>query len=476
MAAPVVIAPGYHSCASPRKRGCVTNPILNMFGHAVQAMHGQVEPDTPQRVRIAAAADWLAHTRAGLLFVWACYIVPRAAILLIDVAPTSDGGWYFSRAEMLADGRGYLESDGLPTAFWPPGLSLVLSLVFRVFGPSLLAAGLFNLACGVLAGWLVLKLGRQLFGSEMAARSGLLLLAVYPNSIGYFPLVMTEVFYTTLLLAICWLVAARRSDWWLVAAGVLVGIATLVKAQTIVLVPLLFAIELLRETPFWRRVPAAAMRTALVLALGLLTVLPWSIRNHDQLGHWVLVSTNGGHTLLTGNNDSADGGYTPQDPVVQAVLAKGLPEIERDAVQKDLAIAWIADNPGKFLALMPSKFWQLWGPDGEAMWFFEAAAPSFERNRGLYLAVRYVNQVWYGLLLAGFIATFVAMSVRCLRSGARWTDWWLLPYGIAAYVTAIALVFSGQSRFHYPAMPFVCMACGWLVAQLWSRRSRSAGG
>jgi len=28
----------------------------------------------------------------------------------------------------------------------------------------------------------------------------------------------------------------------------------------------------------------------------------------------------------------------------------------------------------------------------------------------------------------------------------------------------IAMVFSGQSRFHYPAMPFVAMAAGWLLA------------
>ncbi len=51
------------------------------------------------------------------------------------------------------------------------------------------------------------------------------------------------------------------------------------------------------------------------------------------------------------------------------------------------------------------------------------------------------------------------------RAGLRWIDWWLLPYGMVAYPTAIGLIFSGQSRFHYPVMPFVCMACGWLVAE-----------
>jgi hypothetical protein len=30
----------------------------------------------------------------------------------------------------------------------------------------------------------------------------------------------------------------------------------------------------------------------------------------------------------------------------------------------------------------------------------------------------------------------------------------------------IAMVFSGQSRFHYPAMPFLCMVAGWLIVRV----------
>jgi hypothetical protein len=41
----------------------------------------------------------------------------------------------------------------------------------------------------------------------------------------------------------------------------------------------------------------------------------------------------------------------------------------------------------------------------------------------------------------------------------------VLPYGIALYPSAIAMVFSGQSRFHYPVMPFVCVTAGWLLAR-----------
>jgi hypothetical protein len=62
---------------------------------------------------------------------------------------------------------------------------------------------------------------------------------------------------------------------------------------------------------------------------------------------------------------------------------------------------------------------------------------------------------------------FAWAAVILLRGTVRVSeyrfDWWILPYAIALYPTAIALVFSGQSRFHYPVMPFVAMCSGWLL-------------
>lgn len=449
-------------------------------------MDGQIRLEGPrvpghsrrQARKWARAADWtgwLARSRSALVLLWLAWLLPRAALLLITPTPTSDALWYYEQAIALAAGDGYLDGNGQPTAFWPPGWPMALSLVFRLTGPSLVALGLFNLACGAVAAWLTLDLGRRLFGSELAGRLGLLLLALYPNNIGYFPLALTEVFYTTLLLAGCWLLIARHSALALVAAGVIFGFATLVKAQTLVVIPLILGIELLREPGLFRRLPAVVLRMALLLAIAALTVLPWSARNHQQLGAWVAVSTNGGFTLLTGNNDSARGDYTPQDPVVKALEARAeLDEVERDAEAKRLALDWLEANPDGFIKLMPMKLARLWLPDGEALWAFEGGSQAFAAHPAPFWAVRYANQAYYAALLLGFAAAFAWMLRQRRRQAKRWIDWWLLPYGIAAYPTLIALVFSGQSRFHYPAMPFVCMACGWLLAELLLRRGNSS--
>lgn len=420
---------------------------------------------------------WFERSRGALLLLAAIYLVPRALLILFNITPTSDADFYYTRAVSMADGLGYLSNKGHATAFWPPGWSMALSAVFSAFGSSIAAIGLFNLACAALAGWLVLDLGRRLFGSEMAARTGLLLLALYPNNAAYVPLALTEVFYTTLLLAACWLLIGRSGSsgpGWLrlVAAGVVMGVATLVKSQTLVVVPLVLGIGVLQAPNFWRAIPGAAARITLVIAVAVLVIAPWTLRNHRELGAWVAVSSNGGITLLTGNNDSANGGYTPEDPVVQALNARTeLTELEYDAEAKRLGFAWIKANPGRFAAVMPLKLLRLWGPDGEAIWSYERGAAAYPANAGLFFAVRLANQAWYFLLLLGFAIAALVMVRQRLQAAQKLAGWWLLPYAIAAYPTAICLIFSGQSRFHFPVMPFIAMSCGWLLAEWLTRRN-----
>jgi len=411
-----------------------------------------------------ALIERIAASRRTLALIWLAYLLPRAVMLRLIPVPWSDAEWYVSRAALLADGYGYLDAAGRPTAFWPPGWPWVLSLLFRVTGPSLPAMALFNLVCALITGWLLYDLTRKLTGREAAARLALLLYAVYPNAAAYVPLGLTEVFYTLLLLAGCRLLIDQHSWPKLALAGAVFALATLVKTQTPAVVPLIFAIGLLRRADWVRALPGAAGRMALVLAVMALGVLPWTLRNHAVFDAWVPVSTNGGHTLLTGNNDSADGGYIPHDPMVEQHLATGGGEIAQDTRARQLATRWIARHPGRFLTLAPLKLYELWGSDGEAQWNYERGLSSYEANEQLIVALRIANQIYYFALLGIFAVAAAAIPLRRRRAGEPVADWWLLPYVIALYLSAIAVVFSGQSRFHFPVMPLVAMACAMLLA------------
>jgi hypothetical protein len=190
------------------------------------------------------------------------------------------------------------------------------------------------------------------------------------------------------------------------------------------------------------------------------------------MGAWIPVSTNGGITLLTGNNDSARGGFTPDDALVKALDArKGLSEMEYDAEASRLGKEWIKAHPAEFVKLMPMKLFRLWGPDGEGQWAYETNSAGYRAAPFAFTMLRAANQLWYFALL-GLFAVAAVLMIRKRRAGReRVIDWWVLPYGIALYPSAIAMVFSGQSRFHYPVMPFACMAAGWVLAVWLERRA-----
>jgi hypothetical protein len=407
--------------------------------------------------------------RGGIPVLFIIYLLPRVAVLFLDPQPFSDAGWYFNRGIALAFGHGYSEG-GVLTAFWPPGWPLVVSVLIRLFGVSLIVVQIFNLVCSMATAWLTLDLGRRLFKSELGARIGLLLLAIYPNAIGYVPLVWTEVFYTMLLLLGCWLIVACRSAITLTIAGLVFGLATLVKTQTLIVIPLIFGIDFLRGQVSFKAVTTTLIKCAAVVAFALVVVFPWSYRNYQVFGEWVLVSTNGGLTLLTGNNPSARGDYTQDDPLVTTITRSVTNQTEVDKEAKRRAVQWIKDNPSRFVALLPLKAFRLWIPNGESEWSYQAGYKMYERYVSWFRTVRYINQVYYLCLLIMFVWTGWLLFVQ-KKGISQAIDWWALPHALALYLTIIAFVFSGQSRFHYPIMPFVMMCCGWFVVSLYSGNS-----
>jgi hypothetical protein len=167
---------------------------------------------------------------------------------------------------------------------------------------------------------------------------------------------------------------------------------------------------------------------------------------------------------LTGNNPSARGDYTQDDHLVTSIPRTVATQLAVDKEARRRAIQWITDHPHEFLLLMPLKVFRLWGPDGEAEHAFQLGYKDYERYVVAFRTVRYLNQAYYVCLLAGFCWTGLILLRGRRRVSEYRFDWWLLPYAIALYPTAIAVVFFGQSRYHYPVMPFVTMCCGWLFA------------
>lgn len=419
-----------------------------------------------------AAAGWgarlieaLNHPRF-LPLCFGLFIALRVLVLLVPVDPVSDAEWYFKRALVMAAGQGYSE-NGVPTAFWPVGYPAFLAGLFSVFGGSVLVGQIANVLLAAATFPLVYLTARQIFRDEAAARLALLLLAIYPNNIAYAALMATETLFTFLLLLATWLLLRSRSLPSLLAAGLVFGLATLVKSQTILLIPPLVLLAGWQRWA-WRPIWLGIARSVLVLAVAIAAVSPWSWRNQQVLGQWIMVSTNGGISLLCGNNPSVVGDYrrdfSCDDPIFEGVRFSVADQVAADKRARDIAFQWIRDNPGDFVGMFPKKIFRLWAPDGEAEWAYQAGSPVYDANATVFRAVRVINQGIYTLMLAAALAAIAVLALR------RAPPVVFLGLAVAAVHTVVSMVFSGQSRYHFPAMPYLIAYAAWIAVWLASRR------
>lgn len=411
----------------------------------------------PVPLRILAA-PWFMPACLTLAFVL------RAMILMVPLEQSSDFLWYFQRAAGLAHGEGFADR-GVLTAFWPVGWPGALAALFTVTGVSTFAGQLANLAMGVLVCWITAILGERLTGRRAVGRLAALLIAIYPNQVAYVPLLSTEIFYELLLLLGVLLLVRERAATGLVA-GLVFGVATLTKAQSLVLPGfLLLWVWLARPSwPALRRL--AGVGCAAYVAL-ILVVAPWTYRNWSVFHSFIPVSTNGGWTLLTGNNPQARGDYTPDTVLAEGINRDPADQVAMDRVARQRGIAWIKANPGRFLELLPAKAVRLWVPDGEAEWFYARGLAGYQHYSTLSRFVRIVNQAYYFLLV---LAAFPAM-VLLLRGRLGTTPWAHVGVALFVLTTLISLVFSGQSRFHFSLMPFVAIYAAWFMVGRSARRS-----
>ncbi|NKB19982.1 MAG: glycosyl transferase [Alphaproteobacteria bacterium] len=401
-----------------------------------------------------------------VIWCFGLFILLRALILLIPLEMVSDADWYFSRAIGIAAGEGYSEG-GHPTAYWPVGYPGFLSVLFGLFGSSQLVGAFANFICAAASFFLVLALTRHFFQSNRAAHLAVALLAIYPNNIAYIPLLLTETYFTFLMLLGIYLVVVRRTLLYLLLAGIVFGLLVLTKPQA-VFVPAFLALLWLFTPDGWQHRWGVAARICIIYAMMASVLVPWAIRNTTVLGALVLVSTNGGANLLSGNNPSADGSFTADSPLFRQHNFSIEGQVGADKRARQLAMDWIKSNPKKFLSLIPLKIFHGWAPDGEGEWAYQAGFKNYDKFLSLFRSVRILNQAYYVLLIIGFVIAIIPLWRHRHKTA------WPLPlfgYLFCSYLTVIAIVFFGHSRFHFPAMPWVIMTVAWAAVHLCEKRA-----
>jgi 4-amino-4-deoxy-L-arabinose transferase-like glycosyltransferase len=272
--------------------------------------------------------------------------------------PVYDAAEFNQIAISLSHGRGFgptlIRGLSGPSAFRTPLWPGLLAAVYWIVGAKLTVG---RLVVALLSTVLVALIG-TVFSLLLGRRVGVLTMgiaALYPPLImaGYglnYEELMGVMVFGALTCALLW--RRRPGSWWLlVASGLLSGLGILCRENAgLVLVPVAIIIVLTvrqqRATDAGAggatRVRARwlpwAGRIVLVVACGALTVLPWTIRNADQLHAFIPVSDSPQMALAGVYNPispTEDGTWVPYGGSAYASLAKGLPAHNNEAVFAD---------------------------------------------------------------------------------------------------------------------------------------------
>lgn len=278
-----------------------------------------------------------------------------------------DSRWYELTSGLIVDGRGLADPAAffqrqrvVPTAFRVPLYPTFLAGVTEVFGATRTTFQMAGVVVGSITIVLTGLMGRLVDG----ARTGLVaafVVALSPGLLNVDASVMSETLQVPLVtLAVLGVVRwRRRGGWWpLVMSGLALGLAMLNRSDAM-LVTLVLGLTVIGRWPFSARRFAAA---AVVVGLAVVVVVPWSLRNHREVGTFALSTIDSAETLAGANCDTSYGGKRmgSWDPTCAGVNPH-LTEAARAERLTDRATKYAGAHAPRLAMVAPVRAMRAWG-------------------------------------------------------------------------------------------------------------------
>ena len=292
-----------------------------------------------------------------------------------DVTGAGDWHFYHWQANLIAEGRGFIEPFKFlfdhhvsPSAGHPPLYPLALAVVSKLGGTGELSHRALGLILGACTIVLVGLLGRRAGGERL----GLLaagLCAVYPLMIAVDGALMSETLYGPLVavaLLAAWRMLDRPGPWIALAHGrgdrarradALRGAAAAGACS--------------RGRSAWRGGAGWPLRAALSTLACALVIAPWAIRNADRFGAFVPISTNDSTVLAGANCPLTYHGIDLGGWNIECISKRRDDnEAEQAAIWRREATDYAREHAGRLpvvAAVRLLRVWDLWQPRRQVM-------------------------------------------------------------------------------------------------------------
>jgi 4-amino-4-deoxy-L-arabinose transferase-like glycosyltransferase len=415
-------------------------------------------------------------TRSCLLLLLLA-LTPRLALALIFLrAPISmdDMHQYDMLARSLIAGNGYrwyaradvetlqpyleayygftlpldqVPAEGYATVFRAPGYPLFLAGVYGAagladrFAAARLVQALLGAALAPLTAMLALRLG-------LSRRAALLaggIVALYPILL-FYPLALASenLFFLLLLAGTILLLDAieNRRTAAALAAGLLLGLATLTRSTLAAFLPLGALAIGIRSGGALPGRRGAFLRRAIVFSAAVcLVIVPWTVRNSLVAGRPVFIENSLGYNLFVSYHPQGNGGFSF---AVAGIPLRILDDQARDRFAMSQAAGFIRADPLRAAALIPRRLGYFWGLEDREMLYFYSS--------GIFGAV---PQPWLGLAYLLLVLPLALTALAApfgwvLTPRHRWVMSGLLAVGMLPHLLVLA-----EPRFHLALVPLL---------------------
>jgi hypothetical protein len=243
-----------------------------------------------------------------------------------------------------------------------PGYPWLLGISYVLFGRSLLAIRIIQIALGLGSVVLAQRITRKAFGFSASLVSALLLALYWPLIVFEQRLLLLPLFLflnLAALLSVIWSLDKESVYAWAVP-GLLSGAAAIVYPVS-TLWTLVLMVWMMFRSPRKRAFKNFSHLTAFALAF-LVIVLPIIFTSHSHTGKWYLLRSHGGFNLFLGNNPEADGtmyarlgGKWDRMEAMPVKEAGIMDLIGQDRFYLAKVVGFIKDDPKAFIVLLAKK-------------------------------------------------------------------------------------------------------------------------
>ena len=401
-------------------------------------------------MRMVKLSKWVAVLVLGIVSLYV--FRPRSHRQTLDMR----GFEPFALAQSLVEHRGFSDpfqtAPTGPSAHVAPLYPAYLALIMKLFGTGVMgvrAVAWMTVLILVLQLMLLPVLARQMglgFWSGFLASLGWLAAGIPPILIWESTLTALLVVCAALLMHRSFVAKLSMRD--LIFSGLVWGALLLVQPAVLAVLPFWLLLLHIRSQSSW-------LQKVALLALPLIIVLPWAVRNFTVFHRPVFIRDNLGLELAVSNNSCASPLFEtndesgcfalthPNENYDEALKVQQLGEVQYNRVRMREALAWIAGNPSAFATLSAERFVDFW-------------VPPPGRNKGNGIVWRpWVLDLVTLLSIPGLIFMW-----KNARRAAYVIGLWLVFFPPIYYIIQF------MDRYRYPIFWATFLAAGYFVTEV----------